>query len=451
MRYRPALQVVLTFAAAILLGMIGLRLFGFSDLMTRPPWLTAAFTATSAVCVTGLSVIDLGRDLSGAGQVLLLVLIQIGGLGVLTLSNWILLFLRGRVTLHGGLIMRDTMGDVAQVSPGAFLKRIVLFTASVEAIGAVVLFTRFVWDHGFAQALWLAVFHSVSAFCNAGFSLFSDSLVSYRGDWLVNATIMSLIVLGGIGYVVAVEVGGWMLARKRRQKRWNLSLHSRIVVVTTALLIFGGSALILVMEWHGPAFQMAWHEKILSATFLSVTSRTAGFNTLDTGQLTNATLLFVIFLMFIGASPASTGGGVKTTTAVIVLHLVRSWINNRPRVEVGGRSIPHAQVSKALAVAALQASIAFIGVLLLQLTEFGAMSHAESRGYFLGHLFEVVSAIGTVGLSTGVTPYFTPSGHCVLILMMFVGRVGPLVLASSIIGEKPEWAYVYPEEEVLTG
>ncbi len=451
MRYRPALQVVLTFAAAIIVGTIGLRVFGFSDAMTRAPWLVAAFTSTSAVCVTGLSIIDIGRELTAAGQVLLLLLIQIGGLGVLTLSNWILLFLRGRVTLHGGLIMRDTMGDVAQVAPGAFLKRIVVFTAAVEAIGAAALFTRFVWDHGFAKALWMAVFHSVSAFCNAGFGLLSDNLMSYRGDWLVNVTIMALIVLGGIGYVVAVEVGGWMLARKRRQKRWNLSLHTRVVVVTTAVLIFGGAAIILAMEWHGPAFQMPWPEKILSATFISVTSRTAGFNTVDTGQLTNATLLFVIFLMFIGASPASTGGGVKTTTAVIVVNLVRSWINNRPRVEVGGRSIPHAQVSKALAVATLQASIAFTGMLLLQLTEFGAMPHAESRGFFLGHLFEVVSAIGTVGLSTGLTPYFTPSGHCVLILMMFVGRVGPLVLASSIIGEKPEWAYVYPEEEVLTG
>lgn len=451
MRYRPALQVVITFAAAILLGTIGLRLFGFTDLMTRPPWLIAAFTSTSAVCVTGLSIIDIGRELSGVGQVLLLLLIQIGGLGVLTLSNWILLFLRGRVTLHGGLIMRDTMGDVAQVSPGMFLKRIVAFTAAAEAVGAALLFTRFVWDHDVDNALWMAVFHSVSAFCNAGFGLLSDNLISYRGDWLVNATIMALIVLGGIGYVVAVEIGGWMLTRHRRGKRWNLSLHSRIVLATTAVLIFGGAAIILAMEWHGPAFQMPWHEKILSATFLSVTSRTAGFNTVDTGQLTNATLLLVIFLMFIGASPASTGGGVKTTTAVIIVNLVRSWINNRPRVEVGGRSIPHAQVSKALAVAALQASIAFTGVLLLQLTEFAAIPHAESRGYFLGHLFEVISAIGTVGLSTGLTPYFTPSGHCVLILMMFVGRVGPLVLASSIIGEKPEWAYVYPEEEVLTG
>lgn len=450
LRFRPALQIVGTFLVLIILGTSLLTWFGFHDHVTKPPLLAAAFSSVSAVCVTGLSVIDIGTEMTVPGQVVLLLLIQLGGLGVLTLSNWILLFLRGRVSLMSGLMTRETLGDMAALGPGAFLSRIFLFTFAVEAVGTVLLFSRLVFDQPVGTALWHAVFHSVSAFCNAGFSLYGTSLERYAADPIVNLTTMGLIVLGGLGYVVAIEAGGWVKAVVRR-KRKRLSLHARVVLTTTALLIFGGALAFAVLEWRGAAFEGSAPSKVLQSLFLSVTSRTAGFNTVPTHQLTVASMLFLVLLMFIGASPGSTGGGIKTTTAVVIARLLRSWIGNRSRVEIGDRTVPTSLVNKALVVASTQASLAFVALLILQITERVGISPEHSRAWFLDLLFEVMSAIGTVGLSTGVTAKISTAGDVVLMILMFAGRVGPLALVASIVGEKPEEAYSYPEEDLLVG
>jgi trk system potassium uptake protein TrkH len=395
-------------------------------------------------------VVDLSSDMGFGGQLAVLVLIQIGGLGVLTLSNWVLLSLRGRLGLYGSILTVHTIGAHPRVSPAVLLRRIMVFTLSSEALGALILFLRFQADYHAGQAVWLAIFHSVSAFCNAGFSLFSDSLIGYSEDLVVNLTVMALIVVGGIGFVAAMDVVEQAAAVIKRTRR-KLAFHTRVVVVASLVLIVTHALFFLAFEWNNTFASESVYGEIVQSLFLSVTARTAGFNTVEIAHLTNMTLMVVVVLMIIGASPGSTGGGVKTTSMVLIMALVRAHFFNRPEAEIGRRRVPPELVAKALALVALYACFVVIGMIALQATEFGELPHQQTRGLFLEHLFEVVSALSTVGLSMGLTTRLSDGGLLVLMGLMFVGRVGPLVIAASLIGERSRLDYRLPEADVIIG
>ncbi|MBF0162220.1 MAG: hypothetical protein HQL88_08020 [Magnetococcales bacterium] len=447
--------VVFSFVLTILLGAL-LLLLPVSRLPNVDPvsWIDALFTSASAVCVTGLSVRDTGTTFSAFGQGVILGLIQIGGLGFLTLSTYFITRFQGRrrgISLQHRHLLEISHGSVKSVSPAQLLQAILAFTFLTELLGAYLLFIRFSESYPTGQATWLAVFHAISAFCNAGFGLFADSLMGYRQDLLVSGTIMGLIILGGLGFLVVADVTLWLVARARRQRE-SLSLHSRLVLQTTLVLILFGAVAIAAMEWGSAAMGDQPMAVVLESLFLSVTSRTAGFNATDTALLTGPTLFLVILLMAIGGSPGSTAGGMKTTTAAVCFSLLRSKARNRPRVECLERAVPDETVNKAMLVVTGYLLAIIIGVLLLQLTEAGQQPFNKTEGnLFLAHLFETVSALGTVGLSTGVTPTLTTSGKLVITILMFVGRVGPLLAASAMIGAVSKIPYTFAEENVNIG
>ncbi len=446
----PRLLVV-SFAATILAG-AGLLLLPLcirEGAAALHP-VDALFTATSAVCVTGLAVRDTGGDFTFFGQLVILGLIQVGGLGILTLSNALFAIRRRRVGMRDRMVLEETVGVHETMRASGLLLRVVVYTAVCEGIGAAILTARFALDFPFATALWMGVFHSVSAFCNAGFGLLKDNLMNYVQDPVVNLAIMSLIVMGGIGFIVVEDVWHLFLDR-RRVPRPRLSFHTRVVLRTTVILIVGGALLILLLELPGTGLPGAWYHRILPAMFLSVTSRTAGFNTVDLAGLTNPTLLVTILLMAIGGSPGSTAGGIKTTTAAVLHALVLSRARNRPKVELLDRSVPADVLTKAIATAAAAFVVIIAASILMEFAEFGGKAHREVTAGFLPIVFEVVSALGTVGLSVGITPGLTAAAKLVLVACMFLGRLGTLLVANSVLGTVARVEYSLPEERIIVG
>jgi len=445
----PNQLIFLSFAAAIGAGTVALRLFG--GLPGNPvSWIDSLFTITSATCVTGLVVKDTGSEFSPAGQWIILIMIQVGGLGIITLSSWFLLLFGRRPSLSERSALADSFGLPSHLTVPRLLGRVILYTAIIEALGAVPLFVRFAFDYPLLYALYAAVFHSIAAFCNAGFSVFKKNLADYPNDPVVNLVIMGLIVFGGLGFYVLEELRAGTMARLRG-RRWRWSLHSRVVVVTTAALILGGAAAIFALESLNPYDPSPWYGRVFPAFFQSVTARTAGFNTVDMTILSNGTALVLIILMFIGASPGGTGGGIKTTTfATLAALLVARW-RGRTDAEIAGRRVPGDLVAKSLAVTVGFLAGIVLCVMILQITELSGKHPQSVRGGFLDMTFETVSAFGTVGLSLGVTPFLTAAGKLAITLAMFVGRVGPLAFALTLVGERRGLPYHYPEERVLIG
>jgi len=443
--------LAISFASAILLG--GLLLMLPACRTPGTPaigWIDAFFTATSAVCVTGLVTLDTGSQFSFMGQIVILILIQLGGLGLITVSTLFIVTRSGRLSLSQRDLLAQTHGSLPHVNPRALMRQIIVYTFGLEAIGAALLTMRFAQDQELGAAVWSGVFHSVSAFCSAGFGLHPDSLMRYQDDFLVTYTVMALVVGGGIGFVVVADVWSTIMGRIRGIKD-RLSLHSRVVLWFTGWLVFAGMVFFMVAEWGNVDSGESLWQRIMRMMFLSVATRTAGFNTVDTGLLRNATILVVMLLMAIGGSPGSTAGGIKTTTLGVLIALVRSRIRNRPNVELFNRSIPDEVVGKALATTAGFILTTMIAIVLLEWTESHYHGTLEMRGLFLEHLFEVVSALGTVGLSMGVTPTLSPVGKWIIIACMFLGRVGPLIVGASIIGRQETLEYKLPEESVSIG
>lgn len=402
-------------------------------------FIDALFTATSAVCVTGLVVVDTATAYSGFGQSVILALIQLGGLGIMTFSSLILLVAAGRVSLKDRLAVQSTFRPSAGGDFRSLVTSVFVFTMSLEAAGTLSLFLRFRRDFPAPRALALAGFHSISAFCNAGFSLFSGNLTAYRGDWAVNLTLMLLIISGGLGFFVLRELG----QRAVRGGRYRLSLHSKVVLVMTAALIVVSAALLLGLE-HGRSMRgYSGTEKVLSAAFQAVTARTAGFNTVDLAAYTSASAYLLILLMFIGASPGSTGGGVKTSTLGVILAFLRSKIRARESVGLFRRTIPDENVTRAYTVISLAMSLIFAMTFLLLLAQPGLG--------FKEVLFEVVSAFGTVGLSLGITPDLSAANKAALVLTMYVGRVGPVTLLYAFSRTRAAGRFEYAEESVMIG
>ena len=443
--FSPARIFALSFAGVILAG--GFLLW-FPFAATKGPlrFIDALFTSTSAVCVTGLVVVDIGKELTVPGQVITIFLFQIGGLGIITFSTVFFVLMGRGVSFKGRDIVQSTFLHTPRRDFIVIAKSVLWFTFITEFIGTLFLFIRFSRDFPTGTALYHAVYNAISAFNNCGYSLFSDNLIGYQGDLIVNLTVMGLIVHGGIGFIVQYEVVSWLKGKQER-----LSVHTKIVIITTTILILSGALLFYVFERNHIIQDVPVLNKILASFFQSVTPRTAGFNTVDIGLLTNATILLLIVLMFIGASPGSTGGGVKTTSAAILGLLIWNRLKGNEEVNVFSRTIPREIIGRTISIIFASAFSVVIVTSILLIAGGGNLSPLESRNYFVEYLFDTVSAFGTVGLSMGVTPKLNDLQKYALILMMFVGRVGPLTLAFSLSRGGGKRGITYAEEGVMVG
>ena len=414
--------IVLSFLLIILVGTIFLMLpvSSQSGKFTDP--ITALFTATSATCVTGLVVVDTGTYWSLFGQIVILLLIQLGGISYMTLLSFLALLLRRQVVLHERIILQETLNSWS-IRGVMKLARVVLYTVVFfEGLGALLLFFVFIRDYPFITALKFSIFHSISAFCNAGFDLLGGfrSLTGYVDNPLLVFTITSLIIFGGIGFVVIYDLRSNLFNWKK------ITIHSKIAILTTIILIILGTLIIGLLEWRNPGTMgpLSIRGKILSSYFQSVTPRTAGFSTLNIGNMHNATLLFIILLMFIGASPGGTGGGIKTVTFTVLISAVRATLMGYENVEIMERKLYWDSIRKAWALFFLSIGLIFISWFTLLISE---------NFLPINLLFEVVSAFGTVGLSTGITPSLSTVGRIVIILVMYLGRVGLVVFGLSFL------------------
>ncbi len=401
----------------------------------------ALFTATSASCVTGLVVVDTGSRFTLFGQGVILTLIQLGGLGFMTLATVLFGLTGKKISLRGRLTAGESIGEDGLGDVPALCRRAAIYTLACEGVGAVLLSIRFIGLFGPAKGVWYGVFHSVSAFCNAGFDLIGGfrSLTPYGNDPLVCLTVCALIITGGIGFAVIYELG-------RPKKPSGLSLHTRVVLLATGGLLLLGFLVTLAVEWANPATlgPLTLAEKLHAALFQSVTLRTAGFNTIDQAGLRDASKLFACVMMFIGGAPAGTAGGVKVTTVAVLFLTVRAFLQNNEETVAFGRRLSPFAVRRALCVF-------FIGLLLILLTAMGiSISEGDSLP-FLDILYETASALGTVGLSVGVTAAANTFSRALLCLLMYLGRAGILTIALAIGGKTDEPALRYPEGNIMIG
>jgi trk system potassium uptake protein TrkH len=441
----PPRIFILSFLGTILIGAL-LFLAPFSTTRGSLSFIDALFTSTSAVCVTGLVVIDLGRDLSLWGQIISLILFQLGGLGIVTFSTVFFVLMGRSIPLKEREIVQSTFLHSPRKDLMVILKSILILTFFYEALGTLFLFIRFSQDFPFSKAFFYALYHAISAFNNCGYSLFPDSLIQYQGDWIVNLTVMGLLILGGIGFIVQYE---WVAKFKGVQGR--LSLHTKMVLITTLLLILFGAFLFYLFEEENVLKQIPTQNKILASLFQSATPRTCGFNTVEIGTLTNATILLMLVLMFIGASPGSTGGGVKTTSAALLVLMIWNRLKGNEEVNLFNRTIPRENVSRTLSIIFASAFSICIVTSFLLITGGNSLAPVEARHVFVEYLFETVSAFGTVGLSMGVTSTLSDIQKLAIILMMFVGRVGPLTFAFSLSKATGKRGVVYAEEGIMVG
>ena len=442
----PSQFLAFSFAGIILAGGVLLSLPFAAAPGRHVSILDAFFTSVSAVCVTGLISVDTPVDLSLFGQIVVLLLIQAGGLGYMTLSTVFAAALGRSVTLQERLTLQEALNVQNMEGLVRFARTVLRLTLAFELAGALILALNWWPSLGFGRALWYGLFHAVSAFNNAGFALWSDNLMSWRGDIVVNGVITALIIAGGLGFFVWAELLG---GRKHEIKR---SVHTRLVLAATAALLVGGTVAFLALEWFNPATlaPLSLKDKLLTAWFQSVTARTAGFNTIDIGAMTVPSLFVMMALMFIGASPGSTGGGVKTSTFAITLAALWATVRGEDDTVVFKRRLAPELVAKAFFVS-LIAFVAMNGVAWLLLL-------TEGRD-LLKTLFETVSAFGTVGLSMGengapvsLSAFFSPIGKVLVMLIMFVGRLGPLTLAIAVARRSAAQAKLrYPEGKILVG
>ena len=439
--------ILVSFLAAIMIGALLLCL-PISSADGKPaPFIDALFTATTSTCVTGLVVTPTVTAWSTFGQAVILLLIQIGGLGVITIMSAIMIMLHKKMGIGDRLLLQDAFNLNSLSGLIKFVKKVVFGTLIIEGIGALLYMTVFVPEFG-AKGIWISVFTSVSAFCNAGIDIIAEnSLCSYALNPMINVVTCLLIILGGIGYIVWWDVIRLIKESRQRKVRFfrDLTLHSKIAIVATLVLIFVGAGLIFAFEYNNPLTMKdcnVW-EKMELSFFQSVTTRTAGFATLPQENLTNATSTLCLLLMFIGGSPVGTAGGIKTVTFVIIFATAFASIRNKEDTELFGRRITKEAVTKAVAVTGMSFIIMFVSTLLLSaVTDAGA----------LDVMYETVSATATVGLTRNLTPYLNVLGKIIIILTMYLGRVGPISLAIAFKGRKETENIVKnPTEEISVG
>jgi potassium uptake TrkH family protein len=439
-RRHPTQLIVGAFAVGILLG-AGLLMLPFATESGKSAsFLTAIFTSTSSICVTGLVVVDTPTYWSTFGEVVIMLLVQVGGFGIMTLASLLLFLLAGRLGLRGRLLAQAEVAAPLLADVRRLVFAVVKLSLIFEAIGAAVLALRWwtAYDYSLGRSIYLGIFHSITAFNNAGFALWTDNLTPFATDAWICVTVALLIIAGGLGFPVWLELSRlW-----RRPHRW--SLHTKLTVLVTAVLIVGGTGAVLAFEWgnSGTLGGFGVGGKLLAGFFQGVTPRTAGFNTVDYGEMELETLFVTDFLMFVGAGSASTGGGIKVTTLALLALMVWAEVRGDPQVTAFSRRLPtHAQ-RQAFAVATIALSAVVISTLAL-------MAHTELT--LSQTLFEALSAFGTVGLSTGVTADFGTFGQWILIALMYLGRVGPHTLGVALALRERQRLYRFPEERPIIG
>lgn len=430
----PSQLLVLIFLFAIILGTILLKL---PIATTRPiSWIDALFIATSAMTVTGLATVDPGTTFTTFGQFIIAFLIQIGGLGIMSFAVLIIMVLGKKIGMKERVLIQHALNQTSLGGVIRLVKYLFIFSFLIEGIAMVILSFKWVPQFGWGKGLFYSFFHSISAFNNAGFALWKDNLMQFVGDPVVILVISSLFILGGIGFPVLVDI--W---KKKKFKKF--SLHTKLMIIGTIAVNAAAMVFIFLIEFDNTKTlaSLTWGEKILASYFQAVSPRTAGFNSIDIGAMEEPSLFLIVLLMFIGAGSASTGGGIKLSTAIVIILSVIAFLRGRTEMNVLKRSIGIETVIKALAIS--MSSIVFIitAVFILNLTE---------RQPFINILFEVVSAFGTTGLSTGITGSLTVLGKMVIIFMMFLGKVGPLTLLFTL-ATKEQQKIRYPSEDVLTG
>lgn len=434
-------MIVVGFMLIILTGSLLLMLPWASRSHEVTPFLDTLFTATSASCVTGLVVVDTWSHWSMFGQVIILILIQVGGMGFMTLGVFMAILLRRRIGLKTRGVLQESINSLQIGGIVKLAKKIIQGTVFFESVGALILMYRFIPKVGMARGIWYGIFHSVSAFCNAGFDLMGyvepyQSLCGYAGDWLVNLTIMSLIVIGGIGFFV------WDDIATKKLKVHRYTLHTKLVLMTTLALIIGGALFFFFTEQSNVLRNMPFAERIWASFFQSVTARTAGFNTVDTGALTEGSKFVTILLMFVGGSPGSTAGGIKTTTLIVLLVCVRSNMRQEKGYNILDRRLDEEVVRKACTVMCTNLLLMLTATIVMLVLQPFALTDV---------LFETASAIGTVGMTTGITRSICSVSKAVLIFLMYCGRIGSLTFALSLRGNKHEPAVKQPVEQVMIG
>ncbi len=448
--FQPMVFPVFFFGITILAGSILLSQPVSLTRGTSLSWSDALFTATSATCVTGLAVADTGSTFSHTGQMIILFLIQVGGLGIMTLTSLALYLFRQKVTLTDRIAVGQNLLQDPRFHLGRFLLNIVIWTFIIELIGAGLLHLATDGVMGLPTAL----FHAISAFCNAGFALYSSSLCQWSDSLGVNLIVIVLITMGGIGFFVLGESSQWMLSRLKSQqqdKHTRLSWYSTVVLKTSLLLVVGGTLAIFFTEFIVQTHNKPWTSALLASFFQAVSCRTAGFNTIPIGELTNVTLLLMMALMFIGAAPGSCGGGIKVTTFRALVAFLHSELVDREQTVIGRMALSRDSIRRAVSIVSFSTVIIGCGVLILSLSETGGISHSDTRGQFLEISFEVVSAFGTAGISTGITPTLSLTGKYTLIVLMFLGRLGPLLFVGLLHAIRSRELFTRPESDLLIG
>lgn len=429
------------FALIILAGALLLTL-PVSNRSGHGNFLNSLFTATSATCVTGLVVVDTYQNWTTFGQIVILCLIQVGGLGFMTIGAYISVLLKKRIGLHEREQLHESVNTLEIAGVVRLVKKIIQGTLFIELSGAVLLAFRFIPRFGIARGIYFSVFHAISAFCNGGFDLMGlngaySSLVAYEGDVLVNLVIVMLILVGGIGFIVWDDV---------MRHKWHFRkylLHSKIVITTTLILTAAGTILFLITENHAAFAGMSPLERFLGALFSSVTPRTAGFNTVDTAGLSNAGKLITMVMMFIGGSPGSTAGGVKTTSMVVLLFYAAAMVLNREDINLFGRRLTEEVVKKANAVVIINFSLAITAAVII--------ITLQPLLKFEDVIFEVLSAIGTAGMTTGVTRSMCTASRIILMILMYCGRLGSLSFALIFAQKKTSASVRQPQEKIIVG
>ncbi|MFA5098360.1 MAG: TrkH family potassium uptake protein [Candidatus Margulisiibacteriota bacterium] len=435
-KLRPALVIALSFLAVIAAGAVVLCLPISSSSGTFTNFLDAYFTANSATCVTGLVTLDTGTHFSFFGQLVILLLIQIGGLGYMTFSTYMVLLFRRKMFITEKLTVQQALNVYSSRDVLGVLKKIFGIVFAIEGLGAAVLFLRWLPELGLFKAVWYGIFHSVSAFCNAGFALTSgfSSLSAYKTDVVINLTVTTLVIIGGLGFLVLADI----------IQRRKFSLHSKLVIGTTFFLLAVGTALLFGIEYFNSRTigGMGLWNKLLVSYFNSVTARTAGFNTLPMGNLFDSSILVILSLMFIGASPGGTGGGIKTSTFTLICSTIWATLRNQKNTILFERKIPAETVRRAFVIFFLSVSAIALGIFLLNGTESFSLTAMT---------FEVFSAFGTVGLSMGITPFLSNLGKIIIIVVMFIGRLGALSLLLALATREGKHHISYPKEGISIG
>lgn len=439
----PPQVMAIGFVVMILVGAVLLWLpisyFGVG----RLTFIDALFMATSATCVTGLSVINTGAHLSAFGEIVLILLVQIGGLGFMTMSTLIALVLRRRISFQERLILQEAMNHDSTEGIVRLIRKVLIYALYIELAGALLFALRWSFEMPIGQALYFGIFHSISIFNNAGFDLFGGlpnrlgSLMHYVEDPFINIVSMLLIILGGIGFIVISD----LLTYPKNKK---LTLHSKVVLTASAALILVGTLVIFVFEFTNSLTlqPLSTMGKTLSAMLQSVSSRSAGVNTIDIGSMRQATQFIIIIMMFIGAAPGSSGGGIKVTTFVILVGAVYAMVRGREEIVLFHRRISKDRIYKAITFALLSFILIVLSTMILSITE---------NSHFLGILFEVTSAYATAGMSMGLTSQLTGFGKVFIIVLMFVGRLGPVTLAYTLSPLPKKEPYRYPEGKITIG